>query len=353
MNRLIKLLLPFAILCIFSQQVGAEVSISPYMSFLNPEISVVVDAGQYHVEPLYTLKEGMELQVSGQIKNFISADIVPLICDEDNLQKYMKRQPYSCWGGQKVHNQFSLSEKTYSDTPHYLVLYNPFNALKPLNTQTVKARVQVKYTLSQSEKTELENVFNNFYQALLGLFEIKDFNIKFEPCNARNAYSDSLDGDITMCSEILGEAHLKEKSGIWGGVLFHELGHTVLNLWGLPGWNNERTADEFAAVMLIIGARGKTDRAQEWIAFFDPSKKNVVWQAQSIAQSGGPHPLDVQRIDAIQQIVDNPLPVVKRWNNILYPRMRTQILQEIVAGTFDIYGRDVELAQKILETRIN
>lgn len=350
-----KIIYTVALLTIgFASSAYAEVSVSPYMSFLNPKIHAVVNAGQYHVEPLYTIKEGMELLVDGRIENIIvSADIVPLICDENNLQKYMQKQPYRCWGGQKAHNQFSMSEKTYSDTPHYLVLYNPFNPLKPFNTQTVNATVQLKYTLSQNEKAELENVFNNFHQGLVGLFEIKDFNIKFGPCNTRNAYSDSLDGDITMCSEILGEAHLKEKGGMFGGILFHELGHTVLNLWELPGWNNERTADEFAAVMLIIGARGKTDKVQEWIEFFDPSKRNVVRQAQSIAHSGGPHPLDVQRIDALQQIIDNPLPVVKRWNNILYPRMRTQILKEIVEGSFDIYGSDAELAQKILDTRTN
>lgn len=335
----------------FADCAYAEVSVSPYMSFFNPEIHAVVGPGQYHVEPLYTLKEGMELRIEGRIENIISADIVPFICDENNLQKYTRGQTFQCWGGKKFHNQFSMNEKTYSDTPHYLVLYNPFNPLKPFNTQTVRATVQVKYTLPQNDKAEFEKMFNDFYRGLTGLFEIRDFNIKFGPCNERNAYSDSLDGDITMCSEILGEAHLKEKSGIWGGVLFHELGHTVLNLWGLPGWNNERTADEFAAVMLIIGARGKTDGVKEWIDFFDPSKEKVLRQAQAIAHSGGPHPLDVQRIEAMQQIIDNPLPVVKRWNNILYPRMKTAILQEIVAGTIDLYGADAELAHEILRQR--
>lgn len=349
MRDLILCLL-IAVICTVPKIAKAEVFVDRTMAFYTPSVKAAVTPGKSVIEPIYAFgpntRVDVEIAVSG-----VFYDMVPLICDEQNLEKYMAKQTANCWGGQIGHGNINLSADIQSDTLHYLILYNPANLLKPFNSKVVEAKIRVEHSLSEHDREDLSQRLSKIYQGLRGMFDIQDFNISVKPCGMVNAFSNSINGDITICTEIIGKSILKDSGDAFAGVFLHELGHTVLNLWGLPNWNNERTADEFAAVMLILGNRGRVDNIRGWADSFNPDLKYAGRQAEVIAITDSPHPLDIQRIRFLEEIADNPLETVKRWNQILYPRMKTEALLEIVSGQIDLYGRDPVLAQKILDDR--
>ena len=50
-------------------------------------------------------------------------------------------------------------------------------------------------------------------------------------------------------------------------VYLHELGHTLMRQWGLPLWDNEDAADEFATAFLLMGKQQKIAlQAAQWWA---------------------------------------------------------------------------------------
>jgi Putative metallopeptidase len=350
MCRLVSYIILVAFITTPIKMAWAEVIVDRTMAFYNPSVKAAIPPGKNVIEPIYTAGPGTKINVEIGVSG-VFTDIVPLICDEDNLQKYLADQSAKCWGGQVGHGRMSLSANTYSNSPHYLVLHNPADLLKPFNTKKVEAIIRIEHTLSEHNRQDLTDKISLVYQGLNGLFDIQDFDINIKPCGEVNAFSNTDGGDITICTEVIGESLFRENGDIFAGVFLHELGHTVLNLWGLPNWNNERTADEFAAVMLLIGNHGKVDNIRAWTDFFDANPKNVARQAEGIIQAGGPHPLDIQRIRFLEEIANNPLEVVRRWNAVLYPHMKTGALLEIVNGQIDLYGRDPILAQKILDGR--
>lgn len=194
----------------------------------------------------------------------------------------------------------------------------------------------------------IEGDLDEISQAIHTIFEVPHFEIDIHPCGEENAYSYQSSGDIVICSELLINAPPAKRDGLFTVVLLHELGHTLLNLWGLPNFDNERTADEFATVFLIMFHGG--EYLDGWVTLFDKNI-NPYNETRALILNEGKHPLTVQRVDAVQEIMRNDLPVIKRWNRVLYPRMRDQVLQAIIHTPSIVQGADVELAKQILDSR--
>ncbi|MEQ8507313.1 MAG: hypothetical protein RIB80_18480 [Rhodospirillales bacterium] len=132
------------------------------------------------------------------------------------------------------------------------------------------------------------------------------------------------------------------KKGALSAIMYHELGHTLLNLWGLPGFDNEETVDEFAVVMLYLD--GRQEYALEFMEYFE---KNNPWiEARMIIERGGRHPISSQRIRNVRRILSNPGPVIERWNRLLYPHMTVAGLENVLK-TAPRYA-DRALAEKLI-----
>lgn len=95
----------------------------------------------------------------------------------------------------------------------------------------------------------------------------KDLGIVFKECGAVNAYYSSHDKTVTICYEYLydAEEYILKKfkgesvsnlsnmvTGTVGGVLLHELGHALVDLYDFPILGGEEDAvDRYATVMLL------------------------------------------------------------------------------------------------------
>jgi hypothetical protein len=166
----------------------------------------------------------------------------------------------------------------------------------------------------------LQAQFNQFYGQMRVGFIFPDFRISIRHCGLENAFSNP---NITLCTELiedLGEHHLESAIGF---VLFHELGHTLLRGWGLPGYDNEDTADEFATVMMIMGRQQTAAlQAAQWWA-----SRTSTQEALSKIYVDDRHTISPQRARNIIRWLNSGDDLVRRWQRVLVPNMQTAQLQ--------------------------
>jgi len=140
----------------------------------------------------------------------------------------------------------------------------------------------------------------------------------------------------------------KNRNNALVGIFMHELGHALLNVCGMPGYDNEDIADEFAAAALL--SSGKDDVGgqvlSEMITWF--SEQDSRAQAVAILAAGDRHAPSIQRVRNLERIMADPSPVIARWNRVLYQHATAKALEKIVSspGAHD----DVELARSVLAT---
>lgn len=112
----------------------------------------------------------------------------------------------------------------------------------------------------------------------------------------------------------------------------------------MPGNNNEDIADEFATYMLMQTPSGPKllDRSLEfWQA--NDSKS----EADHIIKYGDRHSLSIQRIRNIKENLSNGKSFAARWNNLIYPHMTQEMLNQIISNPTP--NSDIELARSTLK----
>ena len=338
---IIALLIP-ALIGLHQTTNAAEINIDRTIKYVAFRQYVEVSAQKYGIYALgqYNLGDTLLVEVSPMNQLFKRLDVY--ICSKSDYQFLLAGQPNGCRGLAQQRASFRFLFKVAKPEAHYLVLDNTISAMA-----TKKANLKVTATkqLSPVEIRQYRGMFNSFMNEVENTFITPKFNLNFQPCGQPNAFSASQGGHITMCSELFYELATQNLVGAIGGVMFHELGHTLLNLWGLPGWNNEETADEFALYMFYRD--GVQERALDWITWL--STQNSTQQAIVMIEYGDKHPLSIQRIRNAKAILNNPGPFMKRWNQLIYPHMTNQVLTKIVNNPqkYD----EAKLAQKVLDRR--
>lgn len=345
-----RFILPCLLLFIFgfSHMAKAEIFIGKKHGIILSPITATVSAGQFKWFPLsgenyeQIGSESFEITIT---VNSIFPDIGAYICDEQNLKLLVNKQSFRCFGVAKGNNTFKIEGNRYSSQPHFLVFNNSYSLL---TDKYVSAHIYVTNEISDTFCEELKTAFTEVVNGLHDYFEVPEFDVSLAPCKSENAFSTTKGGHITICSELVFGAFLDKNEGAFISVFLHELGHTVLNLWGQPHYSNERTADEFAIAVLLMDAdnRGET-LIYDWIDWF---KQHEYLEGEIAAMlSGDQHPLTAQRISAIEQILASRGDFQRRWANSLYPHMTNKALSEIISNPYA--GANIELAESILKNR--
>lgn len=130
-------------------------------------------------------------------------------------------------------------------------------------------------------------------------------------------------------------------------VFLHEVGHSLLSLWGMPGNNNEDIADEFSTYVLMSGGPNGYQYLDASLQFWQ--NRNSANEALNILQNGDRHSLSIQRMRNIKENMISGEAFIKRWNNLLYEHYTDNALNEVIKKP--VPGADVELATKILIQR--
>lgn len=290
-----------------------------------------------------SLKPPARINVRVNVHNAVFNDLNVYLCGDKAFQNFRARLANTCKGVTKGKRQITFSYSLGADAPYHLVLDNSYAGfIQKKATVEVSATI----TLDSSVVKKLRMQFAQGQKEISKKFDVPEFDIALKPCGMVNAYSSDKGGNITLCSELFFQLYAERLQGAVEAVLDHELAHTLLNLWGLPNYDNEETADEFALVMLFW--EGHQQSALDWIKFY--GKSDPYAQARNQIQYGDRHPLSVQRIRNIERILHDPQPVIERWNRLAYPHLSRQGLQEIIDNP-GAYG-DRALAHRVFESRV-
>lgn len=298
----------------------AEVLIAERLTFLSGEGTVVVPPGQRQLVSLRFLDHRDTATITVNVLNQVYRDIGLIVCDEANAQRFLNSASYSCHNYGVQRGYIKLNVSPYSEAEHYLILDNSHaNFLK----KTVAYRSVVETSLPTQPRALLKETLEDMFDQLTKMFIVPELDFSIVPCGYENAFSAERDGAISLCSDLFLPAVLDNKPGVYLGVLSHELGHSLLNLWGEPNYHNEQVADEFAAVFLILGKHEKY--AWEWVDWYT-SRQNIQAEVQAIIQTGDSHPLSIQRANSIKRILTNPHTYLARWKPILFRHMTSEAL---------------------------
>ena len=216
---------------------------------------------------------------------------------------------------------------------YYVLLDNGKAWLIPRNVTLHLDSVLPKSTpASQQLRTALEGM----YSQLKRVFIFPDFQTSVRHCGVVNAFSNP---NITLCVELLEELNAKNMGSAITFVYLHELGHTLMREWGLPLWDNEDAADEFATAFLLMGKQQQfvLQAAQWW-----SSQGATTQDAVAKIYMDDRHSLSPQRARNIIHWVNETSDLVPRWQRVFVPNMQTPTLQELL--------RDPAFADKDLIT---
>jgi hypothetical protein len=144
-------------------------------------------------------------------------------------------------------------------------------------------------------------------------YVLPDINVSVKPCGASNASSART--AVVICSELLAELRSRHLEGALRSIVLHEVAHTLLNMWGLPGYENEELADEFAAVRQRRDPEGLAAFVQ-WL-----SQQDSTSEALEQLINGDTHPISIQRTRNIKAASENPQ-LLERWERLLSPHAR-------------------------------
>lgn len=285
--------------------------------------TVDIGSGKYWVLPLARRAVGNAYEVRIESGNKFFKDVTAFVADEENLERFRHHHSYQAEGVQKGVAPFAIRGTVRTSGKHYLVIDNSYALFVD---KSVVVTVKIINTLPDSAVEHIKSTLENMYGSLKQNLVFPDFNINVRPCGQANAFSSLARGDIVLCTEMI--SRLANKPGALLGVLGHELGHTLLNLWGLPDAGNEDIADEFASIVLLEKADGGK-AIEEYAAYFD--RGNAEKEAEFIHRTGDRHSLSIQRIRNIREHATHANALFLRWNKQLYPHMTEEALRKIVA----------------------
>lgn len=328
----------------------AALLLAPFASWASIDVSewdigtrqyqVNVNPRAEYAQPIGIFSVGDQMEITVALSNAIYKDVTAYITDEVNYNLYRQGITFQSVSAIRRKTPFTLTAQAWSGGQYFLILDNQYAGVI-----TKHARVQMAYKahLSDEIRNVLRRTMEDFYAELKRTFIFPDFNVRIRPCGQANAFSSP---DITLCTELLAQLAGRQQMGALAAVIMHEVGHSLLNVWGLPNFDNEDTADEFAAVQLVPSQKGQEALAQMLLWF---SQSNSRQEVDYMLQSGDRHSLSVQRIRNVQRIVKNPAPVIARWNRLLYPHMTADTLEAITKNPEQF--SDASLAEQELKSR--
>lgn len=180
-----------------------------------------------------------------------------------------------------------------------------------VNLSLVVFRIGIR---SKAVVTRLKRVIEVPIQILDKFYKLPKFKVAVLPCGTVNAFSSP---DITICSELISDLVEKDLGDALYPILLHEIAHSLLNLWNLPGYDNEDIADEFSAAIL---ARVAPDHIKAFIKYLETEDSTT--EAITQLTEGSRHTISIQRARNMKTALIKIGQIEKRWDNLLKPYRR-------------------------------
>ncbi|HWR36251.1 MAG TPA: DUF4344 domain-containing metallopeptidase [Clostridia bacterium] len=285
---------------------------------------IQVSAGQAKWYAL-TLERGSIVYADFKVEGGLNNKAAVWLLDEFNLRQFLAHQQFRYFPGTsgEVRGVGRYTFGVPQSGTYYLVIDNGRAWFMPRN---VKVYAYEVLPYQPAELQMAEQQLATFYNVLRSAFVFPDFSISIRHCGMENAFSDP---NITMCEELLESLAAQRLEPAITFILFHELGHTLLKQWGLPTWDNEDVADEFATVFMIMAheQNGAIAAAKFW------ASSGTRQEALSKLYIDDRHTVSPQRARNILHWLSKQDDLVQRWQKLIIPNMQTEALRQLRQGT--------------------
>lgn len=328
------------LLLLSSQLVAANVTVQPGKTLLNKTITVLPGKT---VGYRLTLPKGSTLHAKYIVSGGLNHRLSVWMTDARNYRLYINKQDYRVYSG--ATRQVKHRNKTkfvVSRAGDYYLMFD--NRKSFLLKRTVDAYIYVVYNKMDPQSLKLQTALQKTYDALRKHLKFKPFNIHVRYCGFANAYSDP---NIHMCRELQDSLIRQGVSSAWTFIFFHELGHSLVRLWGIPGHGNEDIADEFAAYTLLSANQEKTLKSAALWFLRNSSRQEALYKLANYDR----HTLKAQRARNVLIWIKQKNDLIRRWNRLLVPRMTNFALQEVVNSPKEQKGYDMGQVRKELRSR--
>jgi len=289
-------------------------------------VTVDVNAGQHKAVRLKNLPRDSVVQVD------ISCDgaVTVLFIAEEQYQKYpnISRPLFQS----TVRDRINFTVRIPATGNYHLVLDNGTGSRVVKAAATISGSSGPDADLLQSERRRDQG--DAVPQDLIALgaelrkiFIFKSFPITAKQCGKESALSRS-DG-VVLCLEfvkaVFDTMGSEEKAAtVLLFASYHEIGHALLTQWGYPFYDNEESADEFAAMLFVLLRQGERLSALAEHFLSNPTSAEMLTKAAK----GGHAPLPIERArDILRWLKDSDRH--RRWQVIFVPHMQTAVLQRI------------------------
>ena len=305
-----------------------------------------IAAGACHIEPI-TLTKDSKLYGTYFVQGAVDNRVSVVLLDDWNYGLWRSRQAYSQFEAMSgiVKGRANLKFVSPKSGQYYALFCND-------KAFMLDRLVSVDLYRASTELTPGDEAFlGNLHKILAGVhqeFDLPDFDLSVEPCGLVNAFSNP---NITICTEILNSFPRDKFSELFIFVLLHELGHTTLKLWNLPGADSEDTADEFAAALLLMGKKeGVVDVAAQWWLSKSGSLVDVKKEAINKINNDidDRHSLSIQRAHNLHRWASDNGELVQRWATLLAPHFTDSALRDLAKDSrfFNNASIQSELARR-------
>lgn len=297
---------------------------------------MTVPPGEFKAARLRNLPQGANVGVAVES----SRNITVAFIDTADYIKLPKPQNPVMLGKVDRTLKFSVTIPTSGD--YFVVLVNP-------DTQSpADVKVKVEAARGAADPVDRANlVLQLFERQMHKLFVFDSFPVGVESCGRPLAFY-GVDG-FTLCKEyveLIG-AKVKDRKmakNILSFSIFHELGLELMAQWDLVGPTMRQTADELAAVMMIMLDQEENMRDLGQYVAANP----LVAESFKDKLIDDWHPISVKRAEKLLQWLDDPR-IARSWQERLVPHMQTRLLQWLKAKPTD--WSDTALVEKELATR--
>lgn len=215
----------------------------------------------------------------------------------------------------------------------------------------IDSAVEVRRPFAQSGMRNYPNGFAGLDEALHELFNGFEFSWAISSCSGEsNAFYSPSDKSITLCTpfvKTLEERKLGSEALLF--VLCHEIGHGLLDQWGLPGADNEELADELGAIMLLEFADGDPAIISQAVEFWRLEANDQGDLVEFLARNADTHAPAVQRARKLAVIADGYSYYGRRWAKQVYPFLTTTKLQ--ARANSGAAFADADFARELLASR--
>lgn len=343
--------MPFCRICIFLifsffvTSAFSSINVSPYKATEKRTTYYKIPPKKYVAIPLpSTNSTDNHYKIEVTSKNQTYKDITAYLVDENNLRLFKNGNDYKGIGYSRAKAPFSIKGSTNTVGQKFLILDNSH---ANFITKKIEVSIQAIIPLHPKASEKIEEALSNLYTSLKKVLIFDDFDINVRPCGTVNAFSEIKTGNIYLCTELIDNIFKNDNFEALTFIIFHELGHSLFNIWNLPGGNNEDMADEFATFILLLGGAEGEDVLQKSLSYW--KNRDPKAEAMNMIKYGDRHSLSIQRMRNIQENIKNKDDFLEKWNTFIYPHMTTKVLQDIIDNSLP--QANIPLAKSILTKR--